>query len=211
MINENEKTNGELHTEAEVKAECCCTKNGENAERSAEVEKTIRSYVCAVAGLGVVPIPVFNLAAVSAVNLLLVRKLTLLYGLDFDEGTARRLISSFIGAGISESLVSTLRFIPIIGLPLSLGARPALNAMSTYALAQAFVIHFERGGCFINANIEALKECCAAICERICACCCACCCTCYCECTCPCCIEVCACSPDCTCGCSLAAADTTGA
>lgn len=129
---------------------------------AAEVEKVIRGSVYVSAGVGIVPIPLFNVAAVTASNLRLVRRLSILYGVEFKEGIAKKIIASVIGASVgtlaTPFVESAVLCIPLIGLPLAVGTRPALNAMTTYALARMFVTHFERGGSFVGANVNVMKE-----------------------------------------------------
>jgi uncharacterized protein (DUF697 family) len=129
---------------------------------TAEVEKAIRKSVYASMGIGIVPLPLFNVAAVTGSNLILARRLSELYGVEFKEGVAKKIIISIIGAGTGvaaspwvESLVAG---IPLIGLPLTIGTKPALNGMTTYALGRMFVTHFERGGSFIGSNWDSMKE-----------------------------------------------------
>ena len=127
-----------------------------------EVEKTIRKTVYVSMGIGIVPFPLFNFGAVTATNLVLIQKLSNFYGVEFKEGVAKKIIASVGGAGLgtlaTPLVESVVALTPIIGLPLAIGTKPVLNAMTTYALAQMFVTHFERGGSFIGANMEAMKS-----------------------------------------------------
>ena len=129
---------------------------------NAEVEKLIRKSVYTSMGIGIVPFPLFNVAAVTAANINLIRKLSGMYGVEFKEGIAKKIIAAVTGAGVgvlaSPFVESVVSGIPLIGLPLTIGTKPALNGMTTYALARMFVTHFERGGSFIGANVDAMKE-----------------------------------------------------
>jgi uncharacterized protein (DUF697 family) len=129
---------------------------------AAQVDKTIRSSVYASMGIGIVPVPFVNLAAVTASNLVLARKLSDIYGIEFKEGMAKKIIASVLGASAgllaSPLIESIVAGIPLIGLPLVIGTRPVLNGMTTYALGRMFVTHFERGGTFVSSNVESMKE-----------------------------------------------------
>lgn len=166
MKQENEKVNSEASepevaaaqsVESETVKECKAVILPEKAE----VEKTIRTSIYASAGVGIVPFGLFNAAAVTASNLYLVRKLSELYGVEFKEGAAKKIVASVIGAGagtLATPLVeSVVGLVPIIGWPLVIGTKPALNAATTYALAQMFITHFERGGSFVGASIDVMK------------------------------------------------------
>jgi uncharacterized protein (DUF697 family) len=101
-------------------------------------------------------------AAVAAGDLVMVKKLAGLYGVEFKEEIVKKLIASVAGAGISTLasplLESMVGWIPLIGLPLVIGSKPVLNACTTYALGRMFVNHFERGGNFVRVNLDVLKE-----------------------------------------------------
>lgn len=127
-----------------------------------KVEKTIRSSVYISMGVGIIPLPLVDFAALTANNLNLVRQLSGLYGVEFKESVAKKIIVALTCAGapvLASSFVKTVMAgIPLIGLPLAVGTRPVLNGMCTYAVGQMFVAHFKRGGSFIGANTDAMKE-----------------------------------------------------
>ena len=129
---------------------------------SAEVNKIIRKSVYAAMGIGIVPIPFFNLAAVTTSSIVMIKRLSALYGVEFKEGVARKIITAVVGAGVgvlaSGPVESIVGAVPIIGLPLAIATKPTLNAMTTYALGQMFVNHFEEGGGFVSVNIDVMKE-----------------------------------------------------
>lgn len=129
---------------------------------SEKVEKAIRESVYASMGIGVVPLPMFNVAAVTASNLNLVHKLSKLYGVEFKEGVAKKIIIAITGASagvLATPIVETAVIgLPLVGLPLAIGTKSVLNGMTTYALGKMFVTHFERGGNFLAANVDSMKE-----------------------------------------------------
>ena len=126
------------------------------------VEKAIRGSVYTSMGIGIVPIPLFNLAAATAGNLNLIRKLANLYGVEFKESVARNIITAVLGASASTfatPVVETvLAGIPVVGLALVVGTKPALNGTVTYALGRMFATHFEKGGSFVGVNVEEMKK-----------------------------------------------------
>lgn len=127
-----------------------------------DVEKAIRTSVYAAMGMGVVPVPWFNFATVTGIQLNMVRQLSNLYGVPFKEGVAKKIIASVVGAGagvLSTPFVeSVLIGLPLVGLPLAIGTKPIMNGLSTYAVGRMFVTYFERGGNFLSANIDAMGE-----------------------------------------------------
>ncbi len=129
---------------------------------SNEVDKVIRNHVYASMGTGIVPLPALDFVAVTGIQLDMVRKLSDLYGIEFKEGIAKKIITTVVGSGagtLASPLVETAVVgIPLIGLPLAIATRPLLFGTGTYAVGQMFVTHFERGGTFLSANMDAMKE-----------------------------------------------------
>ena len=129
---------------------------------AAEVNKIIRKSVYAAMGIGIIPIPFVNLAAVTTSSIVMIKRLSELYGVEFKEGVARKIVTAVIGAGVgvlaSGPVESVVGAIPLIGLPLAIATKPALNGMTTYALGRMFVTHFEEGGGFVSVNIDAMKD-----------------------------------------------------
>lgn len=157
----SEQAEKKVDTESVSETECEMNPGAVTVDE-AQLEKTIRSHVYMAMGLGIVPFSFFNAATVTAVQLKLVRDLSGQYGVSFKEGAARKIIAAVAGAGVStlatplvESIVGG---IPIIGLPLVIGTKPVLNGLTTYAVGRMFITHFERGGTFMSANFDALKE-----------------------------------------------------
>jgi uncharacterized protein (DUF697 family) len=164
MKKENENVNPET---AETKTDAAAdgatvTAIAVLAADAAEVDKAIRGSVYAAMGIGIVPFPLINFAAVTASSLNMVRKLSRLYGVEFKEGIAKKILAAVVGAGVgtlaTPLVESVVGLVPIIGLPLVIGTRPVLNGATTYALGRMFVTHFERGGSFVGANIDAMKN-----------------------------------------------------
>ena len=56
----------------------------------AEICKAINGNVLVSAAVGILPLPFVNLAAVTASNIHLVRKISDLYGVEFKEGVAKK-------------------------------------------------------------------------------------------------------------------------
>ncbi|MDR2579144.1 MAG: YcjF family protein [Chitinispirillales bacterium] len=128
----------------------------------AEVEKALRKSVYSVMGIGVLPLPFIGAAATTTANLLLVRKLAKLYGIEFKEGAAKNIIVSVTGAAAgaiaAPVLATAIIGVPLVGFPLAVGSQTITYGMTTYAIGRMFISHFERGGGFIGANIDAMKE-----------------------------------------------------
>lgn len=118
-----------------------------------------RRYTYWAAGLGIVPVPVFDLAAVLAVQVKLVYELSHLYGVRFFDNKAKHFITVLIaglGGGrlVAPVLASLLKVVPIVGTVNGFVALSLTGGAFTYALGKVFTSHFESGGTLLDFDPE---------------------------------------------------------
>jgi uncharacterized protein (DUF697 family) len=147
-------------TETQEKAESI--ENQDNDDREERSEKTIRNHVIASIGVGLVPIPLVDLVALSGVQTNMVRRLAKTYDIPFSQDLAKTLIASLVGGGIpvtfSRTFASLLKGVPVIGLTTGVLAMPILAGATTYALGKVFVQHFASGGTFLTFEPEKVRN-----------------------------------------------------
>ncbi len=84
-----------------------------------EGEKIIRSHVLGAMGVGLIPIPLVDVIALTGVHLNMLRKLAKLYAIPFSKDSGKNLIASLLGGtipvSVSGTLASLVKAIPIIG------------------------------------------------------------------------------------------------
>ncbi len=118
----------------------------------------VKSHVVYSLGAGLVPIPLLDIAAVSVVQLDMVRQLAKLYGKDFKESSGKSLISAITGSTMARMGASMVKSIPGIGSILGGVTMSVLSGASTYAIGQVFIWHFGTGGDLSDFNFEKAKE-----------------------------------------------------
>lgn len=133
------------------------------ASRVDEANKIVRSNIYWVAGLGVVPMPIFDLVAISGVQIKMVREISNLYGVPFSTNVVKSLIAAFIAStgstGIARNIVcSILKMVPGIGNVLAIASMPLTCGAFTYAVGKIFIMHFESGGTLLNMNTTRYGE-----------------------------------------------------
>jgi len=110
---------------------------------------------------GLIPVPLVDVAAVGAVQLQLLRRLSQLYGVPFSENMGKSVLASLVGSIIPATsgmgVTSALKGVPIIGL-LSTLAMPALSAGATYVIGKVFIQHFDSGGTLLDFNPPDYRE-----------------------------------------------------
>lgn len=136
---------------------------GEGIARTLIAESLIKDYVIASVAASIVPVPLFDIAAVVAIELRMIQKLSELYGKPFSEGVGRSVIASLVGgvvgygAGLAVA-VSLTKLIPGVGWMLGMVSLPALSGGSTYAVGRVFVKHYESGGDIFDLSTEAMSS-----------------------------------------------------
>jgi uncharacterized protein (DUF697 family) len=98
---------------------------------------------------GLVPLPVANIASVTAINLRMVQQLSKLYEEPFQRDRTRALIVGLVGGtvptGVGVATSTTLMWIVPGGLLLGLGAAAVTAAALTRGIGLVFIESFENG------------------------------------------------------------------
>lgn len=131
-------------------------------ERLTSAEAVVRRNVLWAFGAGILPVPLFDLVAVTAVQLKMIKELTNLYGVTFREGVAKKLLASLISSGVGLGIglalgASFAKLIPGIGTALGAVATPVTVGALTYATGRVFIMHFEAGGTLLDFDVAAMR------------------------------------------------------
>jgi uncharacterized protein (DUF697 family) len=119
------------------------------AQRRAFARKIVERHRTYAAVGGLLPLPIANVAGVTAINLRMVQQLSELYQVPFQRDRARAMIVSLIGgaapAGFGIATSSTLMWIVPGGMLVGLGVSAITARALTRAIGQVFVEGFENG------------------------------------------------------------------
>jgi uncharacterized protein (DUF697 family) len=122
----------------------------------------IRQHVYASAGVGLIPVPFIDVLGSAGIQLNMMKKLSEFYNVEFNQKMAKKILISLCG-GIIPTLIapgvkSLVKLIPVVGFPLVVATTPLLEATSTYAMGRVLSGHFEKGGNFVNFNVDIAKD-----------------------------------------------------
>ena len=105
---------------------------------------------------GLVPLPVVNIAGITAINLRMVKQLSELYQVPFERDRTRSLIVGLIGGavptGVGAATSSTLMWIVPGGMLLGLGATALTAGALTRGIGLVFIESFESGAATTSAD-----------------------------------------------------------
>ncbi len=132
-------------------------------EAAARADELIRKYMLGALGVGLIPIPIVDTAAVAAIQLQLLSRLAELYEVDFSSQIGKSLIASLVGggmpvlaSGVSSRLLTGL--FPLQGRLAITLSMSAFAGASTYAVGKVFVQHFGSGGTFLTFDPAKVRE-----------------------------------------------------
>ncbi len=128
-------------------------------DRQKKADKIIRNHIAWSMGAGLIPIPIADIFAVSAVQLDMVKQLANAYDIDFEETQGKALITSLVGTSIARVMAGTAaKLIPGFGTIVGGAAMVTFSGASTYAIGEVFREHFNTGGTFLDFDTERLKK-----------------------------------------------------
>lgn len=133
-----------------------------NAQIDEKAYSIIKEHTYWAVATGMLPIPLLDIAAVTAVQLDMLKQLATFYEIDYSEVQGKSWISSLTAATMSSVLArvgaSAIKTIPFVGSVIGMSAMAVLSGASTYAVGQVFARHFEDGGSFLDFNSEDFKQ-----------------------------------------------------
>lgn len=131
-------------------------------EKHSLARNIVKTNMLAAGSLSLLPLPLFDFAALFGVQLNLVRNLCKHYEVNFDEIMAKTVLKSLVGSALPlvsvMALSSFIRIIPGIG---TIGGSISMGIFSSafiYATGEVFIRHFERGGTLQDFNSKHWKS-----------------------------------------------------
>lgn len=133
------------------------------AERDIAANKIVEKHIWYAAGAGLIPVPLVDMAAITAVNLKMIKELSAHYGVEFKDDRGKAIVGALAG-GISTGLLAQnpaatgiLRAIPLIGQTIASLGMSVFGGAFTYAVGQVFVQHFATGGTMLDFDTAKAK------------------------------------------------------
>lgn len=121
-------------------------------------EEIVKKHVLWSIGAGLVPLPILDIVAVSAIQLDMLRQIGSAYGVSFSESQGKAWVSALAGNLVARVGANALKLIPGIGTLLGGVAASIVAGASTYAIGQVAINHFEGGGTFSDLDMAAARR-----------------------------------------------------
>lgn len=143
--------------EAEIKLASAQLQGRHDAAQS-----IVKTHMIAGTSMALLPVPIFDLAALTGTQMSLLKSLSTHYGVSFDEQRSKVLLTSLISGAVPLltviGLSSFAKLIPGIG---SIGGGISMTVLTgalVYATGQVFIRHFEQGGTLENFQSKYWKN-----------------------------------------------------
>ena len=132
-------------------------------KRDEQAKAIIKRQTYWAIGLGIIPFPLIDVAAVTAAQLKMIASLANLYGQEFSQSWGKSVLGALVGgvgaAGLAHgSFGSMVKAIPGVGLLFGLVAMPTMSGATTYAVGKVFHLHFSSGGTMLNFDVEKMRR-----------------------------------------------------
>ena len=121
-------------------------------------ERIIRDHVVWSMAAGLVPIPLADMAAVSAVQLDMLSKLATTYGVRFSLLDAKAVLSALVGGGAARLGANLLKLIPGAGTVIGGMSMSIASGASTYAAGQVAMNQFASGQELGSMSMDKARE-----------------------------------------------------
>ncbi len=113
-------------------------------------------------GAGLVPVPVADIVAVTAVQLDMLKQICTFYNVDYSEEKGKAWVGALVSSSMSSVLArmgsSALKVVPVVGSLVGAASMAVISGASTYALGMAFSRHFAKGGSLSDINKNTIAE-----------------------------------------------------
>ncbi|MCP4396406.1 MAG: DUF697 domain-containing protein [bacterium] len=127
-------------------------------EKNVLTEKIIKEHVLWSLGAGLLPIPIIDIAAVTLVQLDMLKQLCRVYERDYSASEGKVILSAMTGGTLARIGATMLKALPGIGTLLGGVSMSIMAGASTFAVARVAVRHFSDGGDLFNFDLDSAKK-----------------------------------------------------
>jgi uncharacterized protein (DUF697 family) len=125
--------------------------------------EAIKKYSLYSAGAGLIPVPLVDFAAISAIQIKMLKQVSAIYEIPFDDERGRSIVAALIGGlagtnlgyGLGRNL---LKAVPFVGPVLGGFSVSAMGGAVTWAVGRVFMQHFASGGTLLDFDPDAMRQ-----------------------------------------------------
>ncbi len=126
--------------------------------KRAEADRIVRNHILWAMGGGLVPFPLLDIAAVTAIQVDMLKQLADIYEADFAKSEGKTYVTALGSSSLARLGASAIKLIPGVGTMIGGMSMSALSGASTYAVGQVSIRHFEGNGSMLNVDMDWAKK-----------------------------------------------------
>ncbi len=128
------------------------------SDKREQADAMIKKHVLFSIGGGLIPIPLVDIAAVTAFQVSMLEQLADIYGIVYNRSIGKSFIAALTGSTVAKLGASLIKAIPGVGSFIGGVAMSAMSGASTYAVGQVAIIQFESEGTLEDIDLDEAKE-----------------------------------------------------
>ncbi len=128
------------------------------SDKREQADAMIKKHVLFSMGGGLIPIPLVDIAAVTAFQVSMLEQLADIYGIVYNRSIGKSFIAALTGSTVAKLGASLIKAIPGVGSFIGGVAMSAMSGASTYAVGQVAIIQFESEGTLEDIDLDEAKE-----------------------------------------------------
>jgi uncharacterized protein (DUF697 family) len=125
---------------------------------TANAEKIVNRHVLWSIGAGLMPLPILDIVAVTAIQLDMLKQLASEHAVDFSDSEGKAWVTALAGNLVARVGAGALKFIPGIGSLVGGLSASIVSGASTYALGRVATRHFQSGGNLADLDVDAARR-----------------------------------------------------
>lgn len=129
-----------------------------NKKFDKKANKVIRNYTIAATGSGIIPNPVVSAAAITGIQVMLIKKLCELYNIPFTKKRIDVIINSVVGSVVTRLVALATVAIPGVSTPMKGLSGGAIAGLYTATVGEFYKVHFQNGGTLKDASISDISK-----------------------------------------------------
>lgn len=132
-------------------------------EKQMSALNVVNRHALYSAGVGLIPIPVVDMAGLVTIQIKMLREMSALYEVPFAENRIKSIVAGLLG-GIAPTQMAAgglghlLRSVPLVGQAFGFLTVSLFASAATWAVGRVFIQHFESEGTFLNFDPAKAKR-----------------------------------------------------
>ena len=121
-------------------------------------EQVIKQHVVWAVGAGLVPVPIIDFVAVTAIQIDLIKQLCTLHGASYEEANGKMWVGALTGGALARIGASAIKAIPGIGSLIGGLSMSIASGASTWGVGQVVNKHLAAGGTLTDLNVDKARQ-----------------------------------------------------